>query len=83
MNFETLESMIAKSFMKILNSELKRNAGGRRPAREARAHPMLTGRLTVHTIYAFFKLYDAQGRAFYVLNVELRIDSLTMFDEAW
>ena len=43
---------------------------------------MLTGRKIAVVMYAFFQINDEQGRAC-GMNIELRSDSLKMFDQAW
>ena len=78
---EALDSQIAKGSDKRLHSEFKRKVEVADETQEKKGLPMLTGRQI-----AFFRSKDIQGRAIGMndlLNIELRSDTLKMFDRAW
>ena len=87
MHLETLDSPnCGRLFLHIMNSEFKRKFQVTETTQEKKGLPMLIGRHIAFMIYAVVKINDVHGPAIGtndLLNIELRKDSLKMFDETW
>ena len=80
---ETVYSMIATRFVK--NSVFQRNVQVAEELREKGSRCGQDDRIA-HIIYTFFKRNDVQSRSIGpsdLLKIELRSDSLKLFDQAW
>ena len=78
MQFETLDSQIAKGLMQSHELRVQENNQVAQEMQEKTGLPMLTGRLIAFMIHALFKVSDVQGGATGVklMNIELRNDKL-------
>ena len=86
MEFETLDSKIAKGIKKIIPADVKSKINVLEETQYKNKCPMLTGRQILYQIFSFFNIDETQGHILNMndlLNVELYNDTLKMFDLAW
>ena len=79
-------SLVALSPLPLASRLLKRNIQLARQLQDKKNLPMLSGRQTAFTTYAFLKVKDFQRREIGIndlLKIELDNDNLIKFDQDW
>ena len=80
MEFETLESKIAKGITKIIPADFKRKINFLEDTQYKNKRPMLAGRQIMFQIFSFVNINKTQGHP---MNLSDLLDNFKMFNQAW